>query len=161
MASEKGQALAQGYEANTWLIGRLTEGVSHEESLLQLPFDANCLNWVVGHIVHGRNTALTVLGEPALWPEEVAARYRTGSRPITGLGAARELAALLVDLQATHERLVDALGAMDDEALAETAVTDRGEKPRAEHVSGLQWHETYHIGQLELLQALAISQRDQ
>ncbi len=65
MTHPRAQALIEDYGTTTWLIHHLTDDLTQTESLLQPPFEANCLNWVVGHIVNGRNTALTVLGRSA------------------------------------------------------------------------------------------------
>jgi hypothetical protein len=45
--------------------------------------------------------------------------------------------------------------------LEKIVVNDRGEKTAAEHLEGFLWHETYHIGQLELLKAYIDSQASQ
>jgi hypothetical protein len=47
---------------------------------------------------------------------------------------------------------------VSDEYLSERFINYRGEKTRETHLSGFHWHETYHIGQLEIFRALAISQ---
>lgn len=52
------QQLAQAYARNTAIIKMQIEGLTHEESLLQPPFRANCLNWVLGHINVSRALAL-------------------------------------------------------------------------------------------------------
>ena len=62
MPTSKAQQLIDDYAGNTWLIERHVEGLSHEESVLQPPFPANCLNWVLGHIISRRNSALELLG---------------------------------------------------------------------------------------------------
>ena len=46
MTSPTAQSLLDDYRTNTGLIHRIVDGVSDEESLLQPPFPANCLNWV-------------------------------------------------------------------------------------------------------------------
>ena len=56
------QSLSQSYGSTHWLINRLVDGLSNADSLVQPPFEANCLNWVVGHILAGRNEALSYLG---------------------------------------------------------------------------------------------------
>jgi hypothetical protein len=49
--------LADSFARNVSIIKRQTEGVSHEESLIQLPFRANSLNWILGHLVANRTTS--------------------------------------------------------------------------------------------------------
>ena len=49
------------FEINLHVVRRQTEGLSHEDSLIQPPFRGNCLNWVLGHIVATRNQIMTLL----------------------------------------------------------------------------------------------------
>jgi hypothetical protein len=159
MTLENAQAIIDSYAANTWLIQRHTEGLTHEESVLQPPFPANCLNWVLGHILHRRNSALELLGLAPLWTDEIGARYRSGSDPITDARAAREFSQLLHDLEETQRQLTAALESATGEVLERVAETDRGTKRVEEHLSGLTWHETYHVGQLDLLRAMILHSR--
>jgi hypothetical protein len=71
------ELLAELFAINYRVIRRQVDGLTHEDSLLQLPFRGNCLNWVLGHIVATRNRALALLGEPPIWSEAEAARYAT------------------------------------------------------------------------------------
>ena len=50
------------YAANTSLISLLMEGLSHDQSLLQPPFPTNYVNWVLGHILVGRNESIQLCG---------------------------------------------------------------------------------------------------
>lgn len=137
MTTAKAQALIQDYEANTWLIHRHSEGLTHEESLLQPPFAANCFNWVLGHIIWRRNSALAALGQVTIWPEDVASRYRSGSEPIREPDGVRKLPRLLEDLDDTQQRIGGALEQVSEEALAEIVETDRGRKAVGEYLRGL------------------------
>ena len=160
MPTSKAQQLIDDYAGNTWLIERHVEGLSHEESVLQPPFPANCLNWVLGHIISRRNSALQLLSAVPIWPEEVTNRYRSGSDPIKNAGEARELPALLQDLAQTQARIAQALEEAPPEKLNEVVETDRGTKPVWGHLAGLHWHETYPTGQLDILRAMALAQRE-
>jgi len=159
MPIPRAAALIESYGTTTWLIHYFTDQLTHEESLLQPPFAANCLNWVVGHIVCGRNIALKVLGMQDIWPAETVERYRTGSEPICGPEGAVPLPDLLADLDEAGSRIAAALADIDESGLERLAETERGVKSVYDHLSGLHWHETYHTGQVELLRALALGQR--
>ncbi len=52
---------AEAYGRNVETIKLQTEGISQADSLVQLPYSANCLNWVVGHIVTNRHSVLKLL----------------------------------------------------------------------------------------------------
>lgn len=159
MTVPRAQALIEDYESNAWLIHRQLDGLTHEDSLLQPPFEANCLNWVVGHIVSRRNSALQALGRDAIWPDDVWAKYRTGSDPIREASQAQALSALLEDLDETGRLLRDALEQASEEDLQRIVENDRGTKAAWEHLAGFHWHETYHIGQLDVLKAMAMARR--
>ena len=159
MTSPRAQVLIDDYDTNTWLIHRLTEGIADAESVLQLPFEANCLNWILGHIVHRRNSSLAALGRPTFWDEGISARYKTGSDPIKTQADARPFGDLLADLDNSQHALTAALKAATDATLDRSVENDRGVKPAIEHLRGFHWHETYHIGQLEILRAYVLARR--
>jgi uncharacterized protein YciI len=160
MASEKGELIRQDYESNTWLIGRALEGLTHQESLWQLPFRANCVNWVLGHILAGRQLALERLGGAAFWDEATVARYRGGSPPVTDGADARRLEALLADVTQSQELLDEALNACSAADLERRVETSRGEQPLWQVIAGRRWHETYHIGQLGTLRQFILARRE-
>jgi hypothetical protein len=153
-------AIKDDYEVNTWLIKRITDGLSHEDSLYQPPFPANCLNWVLGHIISRRNIALELLGEDSLWSQDIQERYQTGSEPIVSDEDTRQFEELISDLERSQEMISKALEDAVNEDLNNLVSTDRGEKPVWMHLEGFHWHETFHIGQLEILKDFAISKRN-
>lgn len=155
MSYPDAEFISQSYASNQWLIQRLTEGLNHADSLVQPPFKANCLNWILGHILSGRNEALNYLGADPFWSEEEAAHYVTGSEPITSDDQALPFERLLEDLDRSQELIEGSLAEIPVEALDEVVETRFGPRPVGEHVAGLHWHETYHLGQLELLRELA------
>ena len=159
MDIDQARQIAQDYETNTWLIGRITEGLTHADSVLQLPFRANCLNWIVGHILAGRNETLSLLNVAPLWDEDTLSRYRSGSDPIVDGADARDLSDLLSDLEAIQRRIAEAVSGCRETDLARVAETSRGARPVWQHIDGLHWHETFHVGQLQILRAYALSKR--
>lgn len=154
------KSLLDEYEGNSWFINRLCEGISHEESLIHPGFDANCFNWVLGHLVSRRLSVLEVLGLDSIWTAGVISLYRTGSDPISA-ESARNLDTLIGDLERTDQLIKDALEGMTEEFLEDVVETDRGEKQRWEHLEGFHWHETFHMGQLDMLRALALYRREE
>jgi len=105
------------------------------------------MNWVLGHIVSSRNDILKLIGEPPVWGEEEAAPYVRGSAGRTDPESARPLAEILDALQRSHATIRARLETMDPAALLapvdQETVDDR--------LSFLQFHETYHMGQVGLL----------
>ena len=155
MTHPDAETLIQSYAVNLRIVHMQTDGLSHEDSLMQPPFRSNCLNWVLGHILVGRNTALKLLGEPPVWREEDEARYKTGSEPITGDEHALPLKQLLTGLDRSQERIGEALTRTSPEELAAMIPFRGSERSLGQALDGLHWHETYHLGQLELLRQLA------
>jgi len=153
------QSLGQSYGTTHWLINKLVDGLSNDDTLVQPQFEANCLNWILGHILAGRNEALSYLGAEPFWAEPELARYKTGSPPITKAEQALPLERLLNDFEESQKRILAALESIAAEELDTVVDTRFGERPVGQHIAGLHWHETYHTGQLELLRALAKSTR--
>ncbi|MGD8735241.1 MAG: DinB family protein [Anaerolineae bacterium] len=150
-----GKTLAQSFAVNVQIINLQADGLSHTDSLIQPPFRGNCFNWVLGHILVGRNSALKVLGAAPVWAKDREAKYQTGSDPIDQGSGALALEALLADLDESQARLTTALEEATAERLAEAIPFRGNERSRGEALAGLHWHETYHLGQLELLRQLA------
>lgn len=155
MSHPDAETLIQSYGVNLQVVRLQTDGLTHADSLLQPPFRGNCLNWVLGHILVGRNTALELLARPRLWDEALEALYRTGSEPLADGRLAVPLDQLLADLERSQQDITDALEDADPEDLARDVPFRGGERALGQALGGLHWHETYHLGQLELLRQLA------
>ncbi len=149
------EELLNTYDANTWLLNRLVADVTHAESLQTPKATINCMNWIVGHVLAGRHEALELLEFTAFWGEDQLGLYRSGSATLTDQEAALEFNFLVDELQRSQELLEAALGAASEPQLQTVVETRRGEKPIWKHVDGLAWHETFHVGQVDLLRAYA------
>ena len=159
MANPKAQSVIQDYEFHTMLIHRFVDNVTHEESVLQLPFEHNCMNWILGHIVTNRSHVLETIAAPHAWQEEVRALYHTETPPIKPESKSVWFENLIRYLDESVELLKFALENVSEEWLEETHSNYRGEKTRYAHVTGFHWHETFHVGQLEILKAFVESKR--
>ena len=151
------QDLVNGYQRNLQIVQLQTEGLSHEESLLQLPFRANCLNWVVGHILTNRRNILKLLGAEKALADIDLDHYERESQPIMGAGpGVLVLDELLGHLAASQKLLETALAKETPETLQRTApYRDRPERPVAFWLFFLYFHDSYHVGQTELLRQAA------
>lgn len=150
------QQLAEAYGRNVGIIKAQTADLTHEDSLLQLPFRGNCLNWIVGHIVDSRNGVLAALGaEPALDPA-AATRYAPSSAPILADGPdVLPLAELLRSLERSQEYLAAKMAALTDADLAKEVPFVNRTMPLGQLLTFLYFHDTYHTGQAEPLRQLA------
>ena len=79
--------LIEAFERNIRIIQMQTEGLTHTDSLLQMPFRANCLNWVVGHVLANRDGILKSIGEETLLSDEEIEVYKRESEPVSIDGA--------------------------------------------------------------------------
>jgi len=150
------QELAGAFQRNWEIIQAQTKGLSHADSLLQPPFRGNCLNWVLGHLVTNRDRVVTLLGEAPVGNEAVQARYGYGSEPVLGEGeGVLRLETLLDMLARSQERINAALARITPEELSKETQDHRGKTRVAERLFFLYFHETYHVGQTELLRQLA------
>ncbi len=110
--------LIEAFARNVSVIKMQTDGLTHEDSLLQPPFRGNCLNWVLGHITENRDHILEALGESPVI-DEFGKRYTRGSEPLTQAGDdVVRLEELLDWLERSQVRLAAALEKMNDAAWA-------------------------------------------
>ena len=138
---------------NLWIIKRQTNGLTHEDSLLQLPFRGNCLNWVLGHIIEGRDRMLKLIGETPLLTDEQTTWYVRDSQPVINGDYALRLETLLGYIQTMQDTLTERLATIPKDDLL--ATPRDSEESVLEKLHGLAWHETYHVGQTEILRQLA------
>jgi uncharacterized damage-inducible protein DinB len=149
--------LISGFSGNAWVIGRLTEDFTHADSLLVPAYGGNCLNWVLGHVLISRHRVLHLLALDPLWTAEKIDLYETGSEPIEGRRAL-SFEGLMADLAGTTEQITGGLGEKSFADMArELPKKSEGQDPQTvgQALLGLYWHESYHIGQMELLRRVA------
>ena len=149
--------LAKAYGRNVSIVKMQVEGLSQEESLVQLPFRANCMNWVVGHIVSNRHTVLRLLdgAEPA--EAGRVRRYDRESEPVNGAGeGVLPLAELIELLEQAQAQLAARLAEITPGRLEEQVafLGDRSQSV-AEWLMFYFFHDTYHVGQTEILRQAA------
>ncbi len=148
------EGLIQLYQRTHWIMVKQTDGLTHADSLLQLPFRSNCLNWVLGHIIVYRDKVLEMLGERPILSESEMDLYQRESAPITAEESAVPLERLLLVLEQSQDLIVAALKEVPADRLAASA-DEANQRTVGERIEFLQWHETYHVGQLEILRQLA------
>jgi uncharacterized damage-inducible protein DinB len=146
--------LVQVYERSYRVILMQTEGLSQADSVKQLPFRGNCMNWVLGHIAVHRDKVLGLLGEKPILQPGVRDLYDRGSNPIQEGDPALTLEELLAALEKSQVQLMAALQAASPADL-EVAMGEGSQQTKLERIQFLQWHETYHLGQLEILRQLS------
>lgn len=142
------------YETNLKVIQMQAKGLTHADSLLQPERRGNCFNWVLGHILAYRNTALELLGEERFWTDEEARRYYYDSEPVISAADPHiyDFGMMMELLETTTEQILAAIDAAPDDLLSET--NEKG-TTIAHRLAFNGWHESYHTGQTEYLRQLA------
>ena len=148
--------LVKAFERNTRIIEMQADGLSHEDSLIQTEYNINCLNWVVGHVVRYRDEMLTLLGHQRLMAPDASERYARESDPIIDDGPdVLPLGDLVGLVRKSQDRIADVLGAVTDEQLAEERTSGERRSTVGSSVWFNYFHDTYHVGQTELLRQVA------
>jgi uncharacterized damage-inducible protein DinB len=149
------KSLITAAERNFGVLKREVEGLTHADSLIQPPFRGNCLNWVVGHVTQSRDKMLQALGEQSVWTTDQIARYERESDAVTtDVPGVVPFEQMLVDLETTQERLLSALKRCvqaDLDARSPEVIKGLSDWTVGDTVAFLLWHETYHVGQTNLL----------
>ena len=138
-------------------IKQKTEGLTHADSMLQLPIPANCMNWILGHIMVYREQYLGVIDGVTKPDEDEFALYGFGSEPLTDPDKAIPLETILARLDDLSDRVVAALEKMPESRLDEILDKERGVTVDQRLHFYLVFHEAFHVGQLEPLYELAIA----
>lgn len=145
-----GNTLARQFEFCLSTMEKNLGGLTNEESLLQPAAAGNCANWIAGHIVATRNGLHSALGLDPGWPSADAERYKRGAAPITGTAGTQPLESIIALYKKSQAVLIEALGALTDEALSQNIEG----RTLAEIIAGFSFHESYHVGQLGLLRRM-------
>ena len=147
------ESILQMLAFNEYTLTQQLAGITAEETLLQLPFRGNCLNWVMGHIVEARNYMLDLLDEERVWSEEKCRLYETRSAAITGPDDPHyDWDEILNAAEESLSRVRAKLEGMTAEQLSEE---DGEGGTLGEQLIRMAWHEAYHVGQTEILRQLA------
>ncbi len=152
------QTLTIQFGYTTFVFGAANKGLSDEYALKQPSPGGNCLNWVVGHVVHSRAGALQIMGQKPPFAVEKYSRYERGSKPVAGTEGTIPLSEMVTDFAATEAGLAAGLASLTNEMLAAKAPFSPGDNPKetvGSLLAGLVFHEGYHLGQAGLLRRLA------
>lgn len=149
--------LADAYTRNVSIVKMQTEGLSQADSLLQLPFRANCMNWIVGHLVTNRYSVLQLLQGSTPVEAERVTRYMRESTPINGeQDGVLPLDKLLELLEQAQTQISTCLTEVTPTDLEkQLAFYGRKTMSLAEWLMFFYFHDTYHTGQTEILRQAA------
>jgi len=152
MHTIRAKELSRLLQINAHVVGQQLDGLSDSDLLLQPQARGNCANWILGHLVVGRNNLITMLGAESLWTEEESKCYAFGSEPITGPDSPHlPMARLLADYKRSGAIITEKFAVLTDEDW-DAAISE--DSTLYKSVSFSVWHEAYHVGQLEYLRQL-------
>jgi len=143
-------AISSLFHTNDQLFHRALDGIDREH-LLQRPHDgSNPLIWIAGHATTSRASLTKMLGESVENPwSELFKRGATIDSNVS-YPEIQEIVSLWEDVT---EKLMTRLKALTDEELAQPATfpVPAGDKTQRGAIVFLNYHETYHIGQMAYL----------
>jgi hypothetical protein len=129
--------------SNYKVISMNIDGISNEEAMIFPNGEANCMNWILGHLIYIRNAFLNVLGEEPVWDNEKFSCYNRGEIPLNRKDefvSFDELKSYLKQSQDKFETKLNSLESIDPAIIND--------------VSGLSLHEIYHSGQFGYLRRI-------
>lgn len=116
------------------------EGITHEESMVFPNGEANCMNWIFGHLIYIRNAFLHILGAEPVWDNDKFSCYNRGEIALERKGEFANFEELKSYFKQSQDRLEEKLNIM---------VSFNPENTN--DISTLCFHEIYHSGQLGYL----------
>lgn len=140
-------------------IKKQTENLTHEDSMKQLPFPGNCMNWNIGHILVYRDEYLGAIDGVSAPDAAEFAIYGGGSEPLTDGAKAIPLEILVERLDASSARLKVAFQSLTSEKLNSPYESWAGNTLDDHLHFYVVVHEAMHLGQLEILRELALAQK--
>lgn len=119
------------------------EEITHEESMIFPNGEANCMNWVLGHLIYVRNGLLNMLGEAPVWDGETFSGYNRGASALERK-----------DEFINFEKLKSYLEQSQNKLEAKLASLEHFQPEQVKDMATLCFHENYHSGQLGYIRRL-------
>ena len=152
--------LAVSFARSLSAVQTALQGISDTECMYQPPFNSNCVNWTLGHILENRNHVLKVLGEKPILTEEQAKRYGYGSPPVCQAGSdVLKLDEMLRLLEESQPRIEAGMAKISPAALAKEIEFARRKMTVEHQLLFMLCHDFTHAGELDVLKSLVVSCR--
>ncbi|HTV16892.1 MAG TPA: DinB family protein [Acidobacteriaceae bacterium] len=140
-------------------LRRNTEGLTQEESLISPHAGGNCLNWVLGHLLHTYDgVILPLVGEAPVLGKSALKRYERGTPALHEAAEALPLPDLLTAWDEASRRVDAGLARLTAERLDQPAPFSPRNNPKETVRSLLTivlFHQAYHVGQTGVLRRIA------
>ncbi len=147
------QQLIAMYELTYGVIKRRVSGVSHEESLIPAHEGANCLNWVLGHVMSSRSEAMALMGLPSVWDRQAYERYVSGSDPVDTEQEGLRFETIVQAYDESQELIIEMLRGLsvDDLEVPTPDTGSAGVQTIGGQLAFYHFHESYHLGQTDMI----------
>ena len=147
------------FQLHNRIIKGKTDEFTHDDSMCQLPFPGNCMNWNLGHLLVYRIQNLGLIDGHTQVDGTEFSLYGAGSKPLIDSNIAIPLEILLIRLEESSNTIIAELEQMSLARLDEIIDEENGTTVLQRLNFYFLFHEAYHIGQLELLQELVLSHK--
>lgn len=139
--------IARQYKFTHYITKNTIEGITQVDSLRSPEGGGNCINWILGHMLHTRDSLLESLGKQPVWNDEESKKmYDRGSTALTESAIVPELS-LLIDMFDTSQPLLM-------EGIENLLLNPTEDNKLEWNVAFLNFHESYHCGQLAILRRM-------
>jgi hypothetical protein len=138
------------FRASDQLFHRALEGIKREDLLRRPHDDSNPLIWIAGHAMTSRATLTKMIGE--LVENQWSDIFARGSK-VDSATTYPEISEIVLLWDRVTEKLMARLELLGDEELAKPTSfpVPTGDKTKRGAIVFLNYHETYHIGQMAYL----------
>lgn len=139
------------YGMNLKRAGRLVDDLTEEQMVAQPSGVINHPAWTLGHLGATSDALAGMLGLPSTFPDAWREACRMGSIPSGEAADYPGKAELLEQLRAQHQRVAEAVAAVDDERLQQPTPPRLRERfPTIGDFAAalMTMHEGHHLGQL-------------
>ncbi|HEU4474918.1 MAG TPA: DinB family protein, partial [Gemmatimonadales bacterium] len=118
----------------------------------------NCMNWVLGHLLHVYDRALPMLGQQPVLGTDVLKHYARGGEPIREGTEALDFQQLVTAMSEAAQRMDAGLAAVSPDLLDQPAPmspTGNPDETVRSLLTTVMWHQAYHTGQTAVLRRIA------
>lgn len=131
------------YKYTHYVVNKNLEGITDEEALKLPDGGGNCINWIIGHIVFNRDSALETAGIGKLCTKEFEELYKNGTS-LTETKKAIKISKMIELFNKSQELLINKLTKFDF----------KDDTKKMEWLIGIGFHEAYHAGQIGILRKM-------
>ncbi len=154
------EGLVTAFTRNAGYFHAHLAGLTHADAVVQPPVAGNCILWIVGHIICYRNYILEITWQPAVLSGAEAQRFAKGSAPVLADEPNLTRLEVLSNAYDTAQNLIiEGIRRLTPEQSIEVVHQNDFVLPRVDLIMSYMRHESYHLGQLELLREIALHHR--